>query len=78
MPDGPGLVMSLVRPERTDDLAQIRAVNELAFGQPEEADLVDQLREDGDVLAIRACILSHRTQLADVEALLEDIATAPE
>ena len=43
--------MSLVRPERAEDLAQIRAVNELAFGQPEEADLVDQLREDGDVLA---------------------------
>jgi len=43
--------MNMIRPERPDDLAQIRAVNELAFGQQEEALLVDQLRADGDVLA---------------------------
>lgn len=42
--------MSLIRPERPADLAQIRHVNELAFGQPDEAALVDQLRADGDVL----------------------------
>jgi putative acetyltransferase len=51
MPDGLGFVMSQIRPERPEDLAQIRAVNELAFGQPDEATLVDQLRADGDVLA---------------------------
>jgi putative acetyltransferase len=40
-----------IRTEREGDAAQIRAVNLLAFGQEEEADLVDQLRADGDVLA---------------------------
>lgn len=50
MPDGSGLVMSQIRPEWPEDMAQIRAVNELAFGQPDEANLVDQLRADGDVL----------------------------
>lgn len=40
-----------IRPERPGDLAQVREVNALAFGQAEEADLVDQLRADGDVLA---------------------------
>jgi len=40
-----------VRPERPDDHAAIRAVNEAAFGQPDEADLVDALRRSGDVVA---------------------------
>ena len=34
-----------IRPERPDDASSIRHVNELAFGQPAEANLVDQLRE---------------------------------
>jgi putative acetyltransferase len=42
--------MPLIRPEQPDDLPWIHAVNTLAFGQPDEARLVDQLREDGDVL----------------------------
>lgn len=33
-----------IRPESPPDFAAIRAVNEAAFGQPSEADLVDQLR----------------------------------
>jgi len=33
-----------IRPERREDAAQVRRVNELAFGQPVEADLVDRLR----------------------------------
>ena len=37
--------MTIVRPERPDDLARIREVNERAFGQPVEADLVDRLRQ---------------------------------
>jgi putative acetyltransferase len=37
--------MAIIRPERPDDASQIRHVNELAFGQPAEADLVDKLRK---------------------------------
>jgi putative acetyltransferase len=36
--------MTKVRFEREEDLSEIRRVNELAFGQPNEADLVDALR----------------------------------
>jgi putative acetyltransferase len=34
-----------IRSERPEDAAGIRRVNELAFGQPAEADLVDKLRQ---------------------------------
>jgi putative acetyltransferase len=37
--------MITVRPERPEDIAPVRAVNELAFGQPLEAGLVDALRQ---------------------------------
>ena len=40
----------IVRPETPDELPAIRAVNEAAFGQQEEADLVDNLRSAGVVL----------------------------
>ena len=36
--------MTTIRPERPDDVSGIRHVNERAFGQPAEADLVDTLR----------------------------------
>jgi putative acetyltransferase len=36
--------MVIIRLERPDDSFQIRHVNQLAFGQPAEADLVDRLR----------------------------------
>jgi putative acetyltransferase len=36
--------MVIIRLERPEDSFQIRHVNELAFGQPAEADLVDKLR----------------------------------
>lgn len=36
--------MVIIRPERPGDSSQIRQVNELAFGQPAEADLADRLR----------------------------------
>lgn len=39
-----------IRAERPEDLPQIYEVNQLAFGQADEADLVDRLRADGDVL----------------------------
>jgi putative acetyltransferase len=34
-----------IRPERPEDGAAVRHVNELAFGQPAEADLVERLRQ---------------------------------
>ncbi len=37
----------LIRPERPDDVAAVHTVNAAAFGQPEEADLVDALRLAG-------------------------------
>lgn len=37
--------MAIIRPERPEDASEIRHVNELAFGQPAEADLVDKLRK---------------------------------
>jgi putative acetyltransferase len=36
--------MMTIRPERTEDALRVRCVNELAFGQPAEADLVERLR----------------------------------
>jgi putative acetyltransferase len=50
-PAGYGPRMTSIRPEQPDDLPWIHAINALAFGQPDEAELVDQLRDDGDVLA---------------------------
>jgi len=43
--------MMLVRAERPEDRAAIRAIHEAAFGRPDEADLVDALRVEGAALA---------------------------
>lgn len=40
----------VIRPAGPEDHAAIRAVVTAAFGQPDEADLVDALRADGDAL----------------------------
>ena len=42
------MTMISIRPEEQGDYAAVRAVNELAFGQPEEANIVDKLRESCD------------------------------
>ncbi len=42
--DGPTASRVTIRPERPDDRAAVRRVNEAAFGHPDEADLVDRLR----------------------------------
>ena len=39
--------MVTVRPERPEDIPRIRLVNERAFGQPDEAALVDDVRARG-------------------------------
>ncbi len=36
----------LIRQEKTEDINDIHALNELAFGQPQEADIVDKLRNN--------------------------------
>jgi putative acetyltransferase len=48
-----------VRPERADDRAAIRRVHEAAFGQPDEADLVDALRAGGDLVP-ELCLVAER------------------
>ncbi len=40
----------VVRPATSDDAAAIHTVVTAAFGQPDEADLVDALRADGDAV----------------------------
>jgi putative acetyltransferase len=40
----------IIRPAAPDDYAGIHAAVEAAFGQPDEADLIDRLRADGDAL----------------------------
>ncbi|MGH9410862.1 MAG: GNAT family N-acetyltransferase, partial [Vicinamibacterales bacterium] len=44
------IVNVVVRRESADDLGAVRAVNEAAFGRPDEANLVDELRHEGAVL----------------------------
>jgi putative acetyltransferase len=39
-----------IRPEGPEDVAAIRAINQAAFGRPDEAALVDALRQEGAVL----------------------------
>ena len=40
----------IVRPEQDEDRAAVRSLVEAAFGRPKEAELVDRLREDPDLL----------------------------
>ena len=42
--------MAIVRPERPEDASAVRRVNEQAFGQGAEANLVDALRQRGEPL----------------------------
>jgi putative acetyltransferase len=76
----------IIRPEAADDGAAIRAVVATAFGQSAEADLVDALRKDGDlvlslVAAIDGEIVGHvgfsRLWIAQDGQRLPGIALAP-
>ena len=46
-----GADMVQIREEKPNDWGAVRELTRLAFGGPEEADLVDSLRSDGDVVA---------------------------
>ena len=77
---------AIVRTETAADFAGIRQVNEAAFGTSEEADLVDLLRHDGDVLVsvvaeleqqIVGHILFSRMAVDTPAALIPAAALAP-
>jgi putative acetyltransferase len=38
--------MITIRPEKPEDIPSVRIINERAFGQPAEADIVDKLRQN--------------------------------
>ncbi len=48
--------MVTVRPEQPEDIPAVRRVNEAAFGQPDEAELVDRLRAQTDYLGLVATL----------------------
>ena len=50
----------IVRSENPEEHGQIRVVNEAAFGQPDEADLIDSLRTEGVVLVSLVAELDKR------------------
>ena len=52
--------MATIREERPGDIEIIRAVNQKAFGQPQEGQLVDALRTNGGVLLSLVATLSGR------------------
>lgn len=49
-----------IRFESTEDAPAIRFVNETAFGGPDEAVLVDRLRDEGDVLLSLVAVQDQR------------------
>jgi len=50
----------IVREERPEDIEAIRAVNEKAFGQPQESQLADALRKNSGVLLSLVATLNGR------------------
>ena len=70
----------------SDELSMIRAVNEAAFGEPAEADLVDQLRADAHALISLVAevgpsfvghILFSRMWIQNSTGLVSAVALAP-
>lgn len=55
-----GTTAVLIRAEEPADAAAVRAVNELAFGQPAEADLVDALRAAGKAIVALVAVAGGR------------------
>jgi putative acetyltransferase len=68
-----------VREEQSGDASVIREVNERAFGQPQEADIVDKLRRNcGDLLSLVAVADNHivgHILFSPIE--IENIETTP-
>lgn len=54
-----------IREERADDFATIRSVNQCAFGQDQEANIVDGLRSHGAALLSLVATLNDRVTTAN-------------
>ena len=71
----------LVREESRSDHATIHALVAEAFGQPQEADLVDALRADGDLIvslvAEEAGELIGHVAFSRLQSPRESLALAP-
>jgi putative acetyltransferase len=72
--------------ESVDERSLIRTINEAAFGRPDEADLVDKLRTDGNALVslvaeadagIVGHILFSRMWIKTLTGLVSAVALAP-
>jgi putative acetyltransferase len=77
---------TILRRENPDERDAIRAVNEAAFGRPDEADLVDRLRTEGAVLAsfvaeqdgrVVGHILFSRMLIETADGSMSSVALAP-
>ena len=67
-----------IRRERPDDKQAVRAVNEMAFGQQQEADIVDALRDACQDLVSLVAVIGDRVagHILFSPAVLEDPAGA--
>jgi len=72
--------------ENTEERSVIRSINEAAFGGPDEADLVDKLRTEGDALIslvaeLKKRIVGHvlfsRMWIETPSGLVSAVALAP-
>jgi putative acetyltransferase len=79
----PGVI---VRSEQSEDRAQVRSINTQAFGRPDEADLVDRLRDEGVMLLSLVAeiggqpvghVLFSRMWIATSEGEIPAVALAP-
>jgi putative acetyltransferase len=53
-------VLIEIREERPDDIAAVREVNKLAFGQDQESNIVDALRTNGAALLLLVATMDDR------------------
>lgn len=65
--------MTVIRPERPGDVPGIRAVNERAFGQPDEAALVDAVRARGERTISLVAVDGDRVVGHNREATVESL-----
>ena len=68
--------MITIRPESPEDASAVRRLNELAFGQPAEADLVEKLRAAcGDALSLVAVADEVVGHILFTPVVVEDAST---
>ena len=73
--------MVVIRDEKPTDRAAVRAISEAAFGGPEEADLVDRLRDDGDrevsLVAVDSDVVVGHVLFSRMDAPFRALGLAP-